>query len=79
LEGTPRDKRGFVSMRPNPKQCREHAEHCRKMAAEAPPGLAHEFERLAQTWVRLADDLERAEAFRPDVAPNVIPLRRAGS
>lgn len=49
------------------------------MAAEAPAGLAHEFERLAQTWVRLADDLERAEAFRPDVAPNVIPLRRAGS
>jgi len=33
------------------------------MAAIAPQALAMEFERLAQTWARLADDLERAQAL----------------
>ena len=37
--------------------------HCRRMAATAPQALAMEFERLAQTWARLADDLERAQTF----------------
>jgi hypothetical protein len=36
-----------------------------------------EFERLAQTWERLADDLERAQTFTespPD--PHVVTLRQ---
>ena len=53
--------------------------HCRGMAATAPKALAEEFERLAQTWARLADDLERAQAFTespPDPLGNVVALRQ---
>lgn len=57
-----------------PSQCRQHADHCRRMAASAPPALAHEFESLATTWMRLADNLEQAQLLQP--APRtVIPLR----
>jgi hypothetical protein len=57
-------------MRPKPEQCREHSDHCRKMAWD-------EFQFLAEKWSRLASDLERAQVFRPDVPPNVVPLERA--
>jgi hypothetical protein len=53
--------------------------HCGRMAAAAPKALAMEFERLAQTWERLADDLERAQAFTeslPDPMGNVVTLRQ---
>jgi hypothetical protein len=49
------------------------------MAAAAPQALAMEFERLAQTWERLADDLERAQTFTespPDPMANVVILRQ---
>lgn len=75
--GTHRGEGRSLNMRSTPEQCREHADHCRKMAEDAPPALAREFESLAATWLRLAGELERAEAFRPDVLPNVIPLERA--
>jgi hypothetical protein len=55
--------------------------HCRRMAATAPKALAIEFERLAQTWERLADDLERAQAFTeslPDPMGNVRRAEAAG-
>ena len=58
-------------MRANPRECREHAEHCRTMVGNSPSTLAKEFERLADEWMRLAKDLERAQAFRPDVSPHV--------
>ena len=45
-----------------PKECRDHAQHCLRMAAVSPEALAEEFERLAKTWARLAVDLERAQA-----------------
>jgi len=66
-------------MRSTPKECREHAEHCFKMASISPPALANEFHKLAQRWERLADDLERAQAFRegpPDPMSNVVTLRQ---
>jgi hypothetical protein len=48
----------------DPKECREHAENCRKMAEAAPsPFHRARFEDLAQTWTRLASDLERAKAL----------------
>jgi len=53
--------------------------HCCRMAAIAPQALAMEFERLAQTWARLADDLERAQAFTdspPEALGNVVALRQ---
>jgi hypothetical protein len=54
--------------------------HCRRKAAIAPQALAMEFERLAQTWARLADDLERAQALTespPESLGNVGVVRRA--
>jgi hypothetical protein len=62
------------------RECRDHAMHCRRKAAIAPQALAMEFERLAQTWARLADDLERAQALTespPESLGNVGVVRRA--
>jgi hypothetical protein len=53
-----------------PTACVDHANHCLKMAAGAPPALAREFERLALKWSRLAQDLARAQAVEED--DNVI-------
>jgi hypothetical protein len=53
--------------------------HCRRMAAIAPQALAMEFERLAQTWARLADDLERAQAFvesSSEALNNVVGMKQ---
>ena len=36
--------------------------HCRRMAVSAPQTLAIEFERLAQIWAQIADDLQRSQA-----------------
>jgi hypothetical protein len=48
----------------DPKECREHAKNCLRMAAEAPSQLARvRFEKLAETWMRLATDLEHAKAL----------------
>jgi hypothetical protein len=49
----------------DPKECREHAKHCLELAKESPPhSLARtSFEELAQTWLRLARDLEHAKAL----------------
>jgi hypothetical protein len=48
----------------DPKECREHAKNCLKMAADSTSPLAKaQFEDLAQTWLRLATDLERAKAL----------------
>ncbi len=45
----------------DPKECREHAKNCLKLAAEATNEAAKlRFEQLAQTWMRLATDLEAA-------------------
>jgi hypothetical protein len=42
-----------------PAQCREHADHCRELKARSPLPWANDFEKLAEVWLRLADDLER--------------------
>ena len=36
--------------------------HCRRMALSAPQTLAIEFERLAQMWAQIADDLQHPQA-----------------
>ena len=46
-----------------PKECREHAKRCQEMADAAPSPMAKRFEELAQTWLRLASDLEHAKAL----------------
>jgi hypothetical protein len=48
----------------DPKECREHAKTCLRMASETNSPQAKEtFENLAQTWLRLAADLEAAKAL----------------
>jgi len=48
----------------NPKECRQHAKNCRRLAAESRTGSGRNtFLNLADTWERLAADLENAELF----------------
>jgi hypothetical protein len=48
----------------DPKECREHAKRCLRLAAESPSALAKAtFEDLAKTWMRLATGLEHAKAL----------------
>ena len=49
----------------DPNECREHAEQCLELASKSPPlSLSRtRFEELAQTWLRLAKDLEHAKAL----------------
>ena len=57
----------------DPKECREHARECLKKARSLP--LMAKFQSLAHSWLRLADDLERAEALRERLK---APTRKAG-
>jgi hypothetical protein len=46
----------------DPRECRERAKSCLRLAAEAHSLQAKEtFESLAETWLRLAADLEAAK------------------
>ena len=48
----------------NPRECREHAANCRKLAQSASGETAREkFLALASTWERLASELESAQMF----------------
>ena len=48
----------------NPKECRSHAENCRRLAKTAPTSIrAAHFEELARRWLKVADDLEAYEAY----------------
>ena len=48
----------------DPKECRDHAKTCLRMASEAKTPQAREtLENLAQAWLHLAADLEAAKAI----------------
>ena len=48
----------------DPKECREHAKCCLELAQSAPSLIAKlRYEGLAHTWLRLASDLEQANAL----------------
>jgi hypothetical protein len=48
----------------NPEECREHAANCRQLAQSASVATAREaFLNLANTWERLASELESAQRF----------------
>jgi hypothetical protein len=65
LAGTLPDDPGSFGMSGDPKECRKHAKECLKQARSAPTLLVMtRFESLAHSWLRLADELERAEALR---------------
>jgi hypothetical protein len=46
----------------NPTECREHAKRCLALAAEASSPLAKaQFQNLAQTWMDLANEIDRTK------------------
>jgi hypothetical protein len=48
---------------PDPNECRRLAANCRQSAKIAPTSLiAAKFEELARSWLRVAHDMEDAEA-----------------
>jgi hypothetical protein len=48
----------------DPKECREHADYCRRLAKSATSASGrYSFLDLADTWERLASELENAQAF----------------
>jgi hypothetical protein len=64
----------------DPKECREHAKQCLKLACETPSPLAKaQFEDLAQTWSRLATDIERTKAFLAQWGPSDDSWDKAGA
>jgi hypothetical protein len=65
LAGTLPDDPGSSGMSGDPQECREHAKEYLKQARSAPTLLVMtKFENLAHSWLRLAEELERAEALR---------------
>ena len=66
---------GSCGMFGNPRECREHAKKCLEQARSAPTLLVMtKFESLAHSWLRLAEDVERAEALLEQVK---VPERKA--
>jgi hypothetical protein len=62
-------------MSADPKECREHAKHCLEQARTASTLLIMaRFQGLAHSWLRLAEDLERAEAL---LQQRKVPERKA--
>jgi hypothetical protein len=48
----------------NPQECRQHATNCRRLAEAASNEAARQtFANLAETWERLASELESAQRF----------------
>ena len=69
----------------DPKECRAHAVRCKELAEAAPtPDVRQHFTQIADSWIRLAVELETAERFiqameaieaNPELAP---PYRQTG-
>jgi hypothetical protein len=63
----------------DPKECREHALTCVRLAqTSASPQAREQFANLARTWIRLADELERTLAFMDALDEETEPQRRTG-
>jgi hypothetical protein len=60
----PRALRMEAKMPGDPRECRQRALNCILMAkaAGSPQAKVH-FYKLAQSWIRLAEDLEQSQAF----------------
>jgi hypothetical protein len=62
----------------DPKECRQHALTCVRLAQTSEyPQARDTFANLAKTWLKLAADLERSQALI-DEELNPEPLRRTG-
>ena len=63
----------------DPKECRQHALICVRLAqTSASPQAREQFADLARTWIKLADDLERTLAFLDALNEETEPQRRTG-
>jgi hypothetical protein len=64
----------------DPKECRQHALNCARLAQTSPDPHAREhFARLARTWIKLANDIERSQAFlRATEDDEIEPNTRTG-
>ena len=63
----------------DPKECRQHALACVRLAQNsASPQAREEFANLARTWLRLADDLEQSLAFLDALEGETEPERQTG-
>ena len=63
----------------DPRECRQHALKCVRLAQTSPsPSKRAQFANLAQTWIRLADDLERSLALIDALEDETEPQRQSG-
>jgi hypothetical protein len=63
----------------DPKECRQHALICVRLAqTSASPHAREHFASLARTWVRLADDLESSQALLDTVDDGIEPMGQTG-
>ena len=63
----------------DPKECRQHALTCVRLAqTSASPQAREQFASLANTWLKLADDLEQAQAFLSAMDDETKPIWRTG-
>jgi hypothetical protein len=63
----------------DPQECRQHALTCARLAqTSASPQAREQFANLAHTWLRLAAELEQAQAFLDALDDDAEPIRRTG-
>jgi len=63
----------------DPKECRVQALACARLAQTSASQQARDqFANLAQTWVRLADELESTENLLAALDEEIEPQRRTG-
>jgi hypothetical protein len=61
----------------NPEECRQHALACVRLAqTSVTPQARDHFAKLARTWIRLAEDLEKNQAFLNEVVDETEPKNR---
>jgi hypothetical protein len=63
----------------NPEECRQHALTCARLAQTAATrqGRDH-FAKLARTWIKLADDLEKNQAFLAELNAETERKKQSG-
>ena len=63
----------------DPKECRQHALNCVRLAQTSlTPQAREQFANTARTWIRLADDLERTSVILDVEGDDAEPERRTG-
>jgi len=68
-------KEPYEEMPGDPKECRQHALTCAELAEKADsPARAQIFKNLASQWLKLAVELERAQALMDEYEAR--PLKR---